>query len=122
MVVTSADLKPPWPDAAYGPDFELYLDELSCWINKVPLQSTTTNILDYVEIEKDIQRHNKLIIENNMNLSATEILKLLLCEKQSQLTNTLTPESVKGFEAYKNFSVLQEIATSGVKAHLLPTF
>jgi hypothetical protein len=65
-VVTSSDLKPPWPAVAYGPGFDKYLDELSSWIRKEPVPSGATNNLNYVEIEQDSQRYNH-IMENNLN-------------------------------------------------------
>ena len=49
-MVTSSDLKPPWPAVAYGPDFEKYLDELSSWIHKVPVSNGVTNKINYVEM------------------------------------------------------------------------
>jgi len=120
-IISSADLKPPWPVCAYGPDFEAYLDELSVWISKTPNSNSSLNSLNYDDIENDIYLHNT-ISNNNSNLSAANILKIIINMKQDQLLNVLTPESIKGFEAYPKFKNLEQIAEKGLADHLVPEF
>lgn len=74
--------------------------------------------IDYSQIDAD--RHN--FDTRDTALSMTERLHHFILHKQSFIKTALTPDKLKGFEAYPNFQQLQDMATHGLMPFTKPTF
>ena len=88
---------------------------------KVPSSNSTLNNLNFDDIDNNLSLYNT-ISHNDSTLSAASIIKSMINMKQAQINNILTVDSIKGFETYSKFNILNQIAVSGVAAHLLPEF